>query len=504
MIRELLSALTPDFCTILYNGKLDRQAIQDCAAFLQQAIGRKRDRNANMWAILLYFMLMLNMMAQGGREEQEEVFEWMIKSVARSTYELCNHQSILDQLVLAIHKVQSTRTNPLGREQETISWHNYRTLIGPHAAVFNSSIKYYAFRLESLLNVLRNVLGKTFSSVEVSRMIEESDWAMRGKGMFYDCGTNPWPIAKTVLDDSTNASIQVPLAEDELLVSHLKEHRAIFIKQDKFNEIISSVDRGSTFDVSYQDITIKSSHPDVEDYNLFEAATGRDPKGWFGFRALGFTTFGKYCGATNQLMVGGSTTELEVLSTVRQENRDAGFGDIEDLYQPAALLEYYGYHFPNVAALPPGLLKIPFNARNEEGDEPIDYDSPPWRDAYYSDVGMGEAAPCSPIRSTSSDSPPRSRGPETNFNRRVPASRFEDDEQSKAESGPSPNRRVPGSNPLGDATLGLNSSPNGPSQDPSRPLKRRRAGRLVLGEAEDEDGDSEEEVRRRPAHLPLD
>ncbi|KAL3912741.1 MAG: hypothetical protein SGPRY_008231 [Prymnesium sp.] len=62
--RELLSALTPDFASILWEDKLDREAIQDCAWFLQRAIGRKRDRNANMWAVLLYFMLMINCMFQ--------------------------------------------------------------------------------------------------------------------------------------------------------------------------------------------------------------------------------------------------------------------------------------------------------------------------------------------------------------------------------------------------------------------------------------------------------
>lgn len=85
-IRELLSALTPDFAMLLLDdGKLDRAAIQDCAAFLQQAIGRKRDRNANMWAVLLYFMLVINAMFQC---DQGQVFEWMVKSVTRSSYEL--------------------------------------------------------------------------------------------------------------------------------------------------------------------------------------------------------------------------------------------------------------------------------------------------------------------------------------------------------------------------------------------------------------------------------
>jgi hypothetical protein len=88
LIRELMSALTIDFSTLHIDGKIDREAMQDCATFLQAAIGRKRDRNANMWAILLYFLLQINIMFQCGKEDQDEVFNWMIKSVTRSTFEL--------------------------------------------------------------------------------------------------------------------------------------------------------------------------------------------------------------------------------------------------------------------------------------------------------------------------------------------------------------------------------------------------------------------------------
>ena len=122
MVRELLSALTPDFATILHNGKLDREAIQDCAAFLQAAVGRKRDRNANMWGILLYFLVILNMMFQGGKDDQREVFEWMVKSVTRTTFELNNHASLLEQFVLSVNKMWTTHRNPLGRETETLFW----------------------------------------------------------------------------------------------------------------------------------------------------------------------------------------------------------------------------------------------------------------------------------------------------------------------------------------------------------------------------------------------
>ena len=64
LYQELLSALAPDLCSLLYNGKLDREAIQDCASFLNATVARKRDRNINLWAVLLYFMLVINYMFQ--------------------------------------------------------------------------------------------------------------------------------------------------------------------------------------------------------------------------------------------------------------------------------------------------------------------------------------------------------------------------------------------------------------------------------------------------------
>jgi hypothetical protein len=210
MIRELLSALMPDFASLLVHGKLDREAIRDCATFLQAAIGRKRDRNANMWGLLLYFMLVLNMLFQESIESQEEIFEWMIKAVTRATYELNNHQSVLDQFVLAVNKCLTVRSNPLGRENEVIFWHNYRTTCSPVAAVFNTAgaTLWYAFRLEPIINVLKTVLGKTFSVTELNRMIDDVSWATRGKANFYDCATNSWPICNVIHDADTHVNTQ--------------------------------------------------------------------------------------------------------------------------------------------------------------------------------------------------------------------------------------------------------------------------------------------------------
>ena len=492
MIRELLSALTPDFSMLLHNGKLDRDAIQDCAAFLQAAIGRKRDRNANMWGILLYFMLLLNVLFQSGAEEQKQVFVWMVKSVTRSSYELNNHTSVLEQFVIAVHKIQTTHANPLGREHETLFWHNYRTTCSPSAAIFNgaNSPRFYAFRLDAVCTVIKNVLGRTFSAVEIHRMIDDSMWATKGKAQFYDITTNSWPIAHTVHDDATNTNTLVPLAEDELLVSHVKEQRCIFMKQVNFDEIVQSVERGSRVDTAYDLIEIESAHPDLGTYNFFAAVCGDDPDGWYGYRAINNTSFGKYCGSMNELRVGTSTSELEIIREVQQANINAGFGTIEKLYQPASLLKYYGYSFPDVDSLPPGLKMLPFNSRDSEDDVALSYDFPHWYESYFSRGAYGDL-----------------HDKDTNTYREYKGERGvtrprEDDEQSSAYGGPSPDRRDPGSSPLRDATMGLN-SPNGPSTAHERPRKRRGVGarRFVLSEAEDENGENDE-VRRLPCPYP--
>jgi hypothetical protein len=72
-IRTLLSACTPDFASFLLYGKLDREAIKDCALFLSKVLEKDRSRPAAMWAIEMYFMLILNEVFQLGGTAQEEV-----------------------------------------------------------------------------------------------------------------------------------------------------------------------------------------------------------------------------------------------------------------------------------------------------------------------------------------------------------------------------------------------------------------------------------------------
>ena len=146
--RELMSALMPDLAMIgLWNGKLDKQAIGDWSQFLNKALGKKRDRNLNEWAKLGYILSNLNVAFQGGADDQEKMFEWMLVSVTKATHELTNHAGIMDQFVIHILKCKEVISpNLIGNSQpdKVLHWHNMRTTTLP--PLHGGTARYWAIR----------------------------------------------------------------------------------------------------------------------------------------------------------------------------------------------------------------------------------------------------------------------------------------------------------------------------------------------------------------------
>jgi hypothetical protein len=178
----------------------------------------------------------------------------------------------------------TARPSPLGKDDETIHWHNRRTNCSPHAAIFVAAggQTWYAFRMDLAVVVIKKILNRTFSLNEVLRAVDESNWAKRAKCHFYDCNSNTWPIAHTVQHDITNAITKVPLGEEELTVEMLKEFRAVYFKADKFDEVLESVERGGNVETNYKDIKIISANPERGEYNFYRAVCGHGEDGWFG------------------------------------------------------------------------------------------------------------------------------------------------------------------------------------------------------------------------------
>ena len=432
--KQLISCLAPDFATFLWNGKLDREAIQDCASFMQAAIGKKLDRNANCWGMLLYFMLVTNFTFQADRGDQAEVLEWVVRSVTKTSYELNNHHSTLDQFVLSVAKVMATRTNPLGQEHETIFWHNYRTMCSPHAPIFAAKGQWVAFRLESVVPILQRLLGKPFSVSELYRLVDEGTWTVKGRSSFYDCMCG-WPIAESH-ESSTGARTLIPLKETDLDEGSVKEFRAAFFRKDKWDEIVNGVDKAGS-DIDYESIVIKSSNSEIGRYNFYMAVC---MDGWFGYRTTGQSNFRFYLGAENEMML-DARNRVIVQEEVEQMHRDLGLKPVEHFLKSATLLDYYSHDFPDPDQLPPAYLSCAFKMRDDDEDTLFMQKYPPWFDAWFAPGGFGVVI--------HKDSVTRAEYLMANAD----WGQCEEDMQTAEEGDPTVNRQDPGSSPALDSQV---------------------------------------------------
>lgn len=487
-LTELSSSLIVDFASILWNDHLDGEAIQDCGRWIGTAIGRARDRSAQNWGLLTYFMLAITFMFQGGRAQVEEVLDWVVRQVTRTAYEMQHHSGKLDQFILAVNKVRTVASsNPLTQENKVIFHHNFRTAIRPEGAL--GTMNFYALRVEAVCNVIKEVLGLNFKPNEIQTAVEFVDWARYGRGSFYDCTSNPWPISKAIFVNETQTMHNVPLPEDELLESTLSRMRCLFIRAPDFDKIISDVERGSALPHDPKQVVISSSNQRFnagQRYCFYETVTGNGNIAWFGWRFAAHCTFSDMC-YTNVVNIGGPTTDLEINAPLEAYNMRCGFPEISDCYQPPFIYQFFKEYNVNADPdrLPPCFKFDPFSYKN---DKACLYTMP--RVLFHA----GETPPSSP-----------SNDPSTEYSFGSPApSRRVADELAEGLGANANGSEDPGSNPY-QASLYLRdvsnvaSSPIGTPQRGNSSYaipKRRRvaANRFVAGEVEVEN-DSGDEVR---------
>lgn len=481
-LQELSSSLIVDFASIMFNGHLDAEAIQDCARWIGTAIGRARDRSAQNWGLLTYYMLALTFMAQGGSEQVQEVLEWVIRQVTRTAYEMQHHSGKLDQFILAIHKVRTVvSSNPLTSENKTIYWHNFRTSICPEGTIAGMP-GYYAIRVEPVCNVIKEVLGLNFKPAEIQTAVDFIDWAKYGRGYFYDCTTNPWPIAKTLFVNETQTVHTVPLPEDELLEGSLSRMRCLFIKQRDFDKIITDVERGSSLPHDAKRVIIQSANPRFnagQRYAFYEVVTGQADIAWFGWRFAGQCTFSEFC-YTNVCNIGGPTTELQLNVELDAYNQACGFPPIVDCYQPNQIYQFFKEYSVEAdpERLPPCFKFDPFGYKN---DNSCLYKMPKIlftaNDAETLSPSVGSPSYGSPPDASAAHLPDMAEG-----------------EGVIANGG-----QTPGSNPLDDISnrsASVANSPIGAPRGGPQPKRRRTSINLfVAGEAEnDNDDHTDDEV----------
>ena len=370
-LMEISSSLLGDFSSMLYNGHLDGEAIQDCGRWIGTSCGKVRDRSSQNWGLLVYFFIGIIMMFQGSSDDVADALEWVMVQITRSAYELQHHSGKLDQFILAVHKVRTVASsNPLTQEQKVIYHHNFRTNIVPEGFM-TSTGGFYALRVEPICHVIKEVLGLNFKPAEIQTSSEFVDWARYSRGKFYDCTLNPWPICKVIFQEHDQSMHSVPLPEDELLESTLHRYRCLFIKKDSFDKVISDVERGSAMPNDPKTVMISSANPAFnggDKYCFYEVVTCRPGAiPWFGYRFATQCTFSEFC-FTNQVQIGGPTTPLLINAALQEYNISKGFGKIEDCFEPRVLYKFfkdYKIH-ADPARLPPCFQWDPFGYKNDE------------------------------------------------------------------------------------------------------------------------------------------
>lgn len=368
-VCELMSALPVDFVTLTWGGVMDDEAIQDCCQFIQAAIGRKRDRNAGLWGLLLYFMLMLNAAFQSGPEAQTATLEWVVRSANRMNKELLNHQSTIDRFILAVHQCRRIQSSTSVAVNQVIHLHNMRSTTSPFEAIFNGRSEWYAFEMTSVIAVLKNSMSMPFTESELKWVARKNGVDIRlGKSSFYNPTTAGWPAVQHIQDEN-GRNIDMPIVEDDLLDEQLILKDCLFVKRSYFDEVVEAAGAGSSVEVDFRQVVIESAISGKR-INFHDSVTSFDYEwgffdDWMGYRTLAESSFGFFCGAKNLYQCYGSNVfdEPQIEDEVVALNQRRGFSS-SDVF--VRLLDFYDYELhDDDAHLPPCLRYPMYKFRHE-------------------------------------------------------------------------------------------------------------------------------------------
>jgi len=399
-ILTVASCLQQDLATQLVNkkGEVDEAAIKDCVSFLDEALSKRRDRNVTCWGTILYFMLILNAIANGTPERVEQIFEWVVKQSALAIREMARHSGVLEQFVISAHKVNEIKLNKLEASDKVLFHHNFRTNCSPHAAVFaGNSTQWCSYRVESVCAVILNTLNVSLDADEVRKAVNEhvnrggTDYQL-ATCQFWDQGQQ-WPIANAVRNDETNTTTLMPIPEEELDDSQLKKCRfALYVLKGEVEKLILSAT--DTSDIpDYKQIWIVKSAVDGTNYNLYEEAMSGD---WNCYRVKENGTFSYFCSDYHTAFE--TTRDVETLSI-----KQTGFSVLEN-YEPAQLVTWY-CETAAPKCLPRCLFYNPFVMISSNGIFTDDPDYPTQNELWVGDVVTPKAVrddpsmrPQSPVR----------------------------------------------------------------------------------------------------------
>ena len=394
--QELVSALMPDFDTLLYDRKLDKEVIADCSNFLHQAVGEETmDRKIGMWAWLLYYMLLVSWMAQSVEGEPEAIIKWVVQQCKDSARQTKNSHSTVRRFVYALSKVMPDAAmagcHVTERAETSVHWHNFRN-------VTKDGIDYYCIRPESVCKAIRTKLQERFPLQQLVKALGDEEGTLAvDDAQFANLTT--WPYYMQTEEFGPKIALKEFEIKGDLLTA--ADQKAVMIPKLLFEEIVKEheeIDAQSNID--YTEILIQSYHHpkygskvdrglDNCAYCFFAMATGREcldpvrgtPVERFILRALRQTTFAPFCGPTNICNVAVNKPhrhdphgEQRLVSWdphVERLNSAAGFGDVDSCMGLESIRSFFGTTMPTLSVLPPCYTYNPYAMRDDAQDEAV-------------------------------------------------------------------------------------------------------------------------------------
>ena len=141
------------------DGKLNKQALDDCANYLEQLTETKRDRGTNLWAQMLYAMLVLDFCFDVKRAE--EIVEWVVHRAAGAKVLQTTRGGLgaAERFLVAFQKYRADKPENTrsvmgtATPENTIFWHNMRTSSSVRSGPFKGGPRRVPHGLEGVLGV---------------------------------------------------------------------------------------------------------------------------------------------------------------------------------------------------------------------------------------------------------------------------------------------------------------------------------------------------------------
>lgn len=502
-LKYLLSSIAPDIYDLFLTKerKLDKNALDDCASYLEQLTETKRDRGTNLWAQMLYAMLVLDFCFDVKRAE--EIVEWVVHRAAGAKVMQTTRGGIgaAERFLVAFQKYRADKIENsrsvmgAATPENTIFWHNMRTSENVRSGPFKGQ-SMTSINVRSVCEVLTRINdeGRTFEYSEVSAALKTMSTIGWGTEHFVN-QQKMWPITVMRSDGETQRGAT---REDLSSLGDVFYHtRCAKIPDSLLTTLQNKIDRpeahAQSLVVLWKDIEVGEGE---RAYNFFNAVTGADEDSiWYGYAILEHSENWKhYCGGLNRVDFNNVLQDVEI--------ENLGFDEVNPLevnhqFSIAELTSFFSDKLPKredlMQIVPPAYRYLPWGLRFP-GSERMD----PWA------PGAGDWA-CKLLVSERADEDARAESP-LPWERRNGGRADSEDEDSDQTGVSEPCAESPGgvgSSPFGGLSANRSQDDSPIKKKPRKDTAAQRRIAMVLDEADDDEADEmSEEVRKNLCNLP--